>query len=141
MQYRRSSAAHLCYDRCTCAAATSMDIIYLHDLTVDTVIGLWDWERRIRQTLIIDLQLGVDAGAAGASDDIGHTVDYKAVSDRVIAYTAASEFKLIEALAENIARILLSEFAVKWARVRINKQGVVRNVRDVGIIIERGQRN
>ena len=68
-------------------------------------------------------------------------MDYNAVSDRVIAYTAASEFKLIEALAENIARILLSEFAVKWARVRINKQGVVRNVRDVGIIIERGQRN
>jgi len=118
-----------------------MDIIYLHHLTVDTVIGLWDWERQIRQTLVIDLELGVNTGAAGANDDIAHTVDYKAVSDRVIAHTTASEFKLIEALAESIARILLSEFAIEWTRVRINKQGVVRNVRDVGIIIERGQRD
>ena len=117
-----------------------MDIVYLNHLTVDTVIGVWDWERRIRQTLIMDLELGVDASAAGASDDLTDTVDYQAVTDRVIAFTASSEFKLIEALAEHIGRIVLSEFKVQWLRLRINKQGVVRHVRDVGVVIERGDR-
>ena len=117
-----------------------MDIVYLRHLTVDTVIGVWEWERRIRQTLIMDLELGVDTVAAAASDDLTYTVDYKAVSDRIMEFTAASEFKLIEALAENIARILQSEFKVQWLRLRVNKQGVVRHVRDVGVVIERGQR-
>lgn len=118
-----------------------MDIIYLHNLRVDTVIGVWEWERRIRQTLIMDIELGVDIARAGVSDAIEYTVDYQAVTDRIVAFTAASQFKLIEALAENIAQIVLAEFEVSWIRVRVNKQGVVRHVRDVGIIIERGERD
>jgi dihydroneopterin aldolase len=115
-----------------------MDIIFLHDLRVDTVIGVWDWERQIRQTLIMDIELGTDITAAGASDALEDTVDYKAVSDRIIAFTRASEFRLIEALAEGIAQIVMAEFNIGWLRLRINKQGVLRHVRDVGIVIERG---
>jgi 7,8-dihydroneopterin aldolase/epimerase/oxygenase len=118
-----------------------MDVIYLHNLRVETVIGVWDWERRIRQNLLIDIDLGTDVSRAGETDDIADTVDYKAVSDRVISFTAGSEFRLIEALADRIAAIVLEEFDVKWIRVQINKQGVVRHVRDIGVIIERGERD
>ena len=118
-----------------------MDIIYLNQLRVDTVIGVWEWERRIRQTLIMDIQLGADITAAGASDDLADTVDYKAVSDRIMQFTRDSEFKLIEALAEGITATILSEFEVKWIRLGINKQGVLRHVRDVGIVIERGTKD
>lgn len=114
-----------------------MDIIYLNSLRVDALIGVWEWERRIRQTLVLDLELGTDARRAGASDDIADTIDYKAVSDRVIAFTRDSEFKLIEALAEQLARIVLDEFRVDWLRLRITKHGVLRAVREVGIAIER----
>ena len=114
-----------------------MDIIYLQHLSVDTVIGVWEWERRIRQTLILDLELGLDTRQAGATDDLQYTVDYKAVTDRVRDFARVSEFKLIEALAENITRILLAEFPLRWVRLKINKQGVVRHVRDVCVIIER----
>jgi len=116
-----------------------MDIVYLRDLRVDALIGVWDWERRIRQTLVMDLDLGTDTARAGDSDDLTHTIDYKAVSDRIIAFTRASEFKLIEALGEHLARVVLEEFDVSWLRLRINKQGVLRDVRDVGIVIERSR--
>lgn len=116
-----------------------MDIIYLHNLRVDTVIGVWEWERRIRQTLILDLDLGADFERAGASDDIADTVDYKAVCDRVASFVQASEFKLVEALGDRVARIIFDEFDVHWLRLRIAKQGVLRNVRDVGIVIERSR--
>ncbi len=117
-----------------------MDIIYLQHLSVETVIGVWEWERRIRQTLILDIELGLDTRQAGESDDLQFTVDYKAVTDRVRDFVSVSEFKLIEALAENIARILLAEFPVRWVRLKINKRGVLRHVRDVCVIIERGAR-
>lgn len=117
-----------------------MDTIYLRDLRVDTVIGVWDWERRIRQTLIMDIELGCDTSRAGASDDLTDTIDYKAVCDRIMAFTRDSEFQLIEALAEGIASTVMQEFQLPWLRLSINKQGVLRHVRDVGIIIERGSR-
>lgn len=117
-----------------------MDIIYLNDLRVDTVIGVNDWERRIRQTIVLDLELGTNIRRAAASDDLAHTLDYKAVAKRVIAFTEASSFFLVETLAERIAGILLQEFGVPWCRIRLNKQGAVRYVRDVGVVIERGAR-
>lgn len=116
-----------------------MDIIYLHNLRVDTVIGVWEWERRIRQTLILDIELATDFRRAGASDDIADTIDYKAVCDRVTTFTQTSAFKLIEALGDHLARIIFDEFGVQWLRLRITKQGVLRNVRDVGICIERSR--
>lgn len=118
-----------------------MDIIYLHHLKVDTIIGVWEWERRIRQTLILDVDLGTDLTRAGETDAIEDTVDYKAVADRIMAFAHDSEFRLIEALATRLADIVLAEFEVSWVRIRINKQGIVRKVRDIGVVVERGSRD
>ncbi len=118
-----------------------MDIIYLHDLKIDTVIGIFDWERRIRQTITLDLDMGFDISKAAQSDSIDDTLNYKAVAKRLIQFVSDSEFQLVERLAEEVARIIREEFAVRWVRVRLNKQGAVRGARDVGVIIERGQKD
>lgn len=117
-----------------------MDIIFINDLRVDTVIGVWEWERRIRQTLVMHVEMGVDISFAGETDDLSKTVDYKAVNDRVRSFTSKSEFKLVETLAEKISEIILKEFGVRWLKLTISKQGVLDDVKDVGIIIERGVR-
>ena len=117
-----------------------MDIIYISDLRVDTVIGIYDWERRTTQTIILDIEMGADIKKAAAADAIGDTLDYKAVTKRLTAFVRDSEFQLVETLAEGISEILLREFAVPWCRVRLNKRGAVRGVRDVGVIIERGKK-
>ena len=118
-----------------------MDIIYLNDLRIDTVIGVNDWERRIKQTVVLDVELGTDTRRAAAGDRIEDTVDYKAVAKRLIAFVGDSKFFLVETLAERIAGILMDEFKAPWCRLRLNKQGAVRYVRDVGVIIERGTRS
>ncbi|MEX2525231.1 MAG: dihydroneopterin aldolase [Gammaproteobacteria bacterium] len=117
-----------------------MDIVYLNDLRIDTVVGIYDWERRTRQTVIFDIEMGTDIRKAAQSDDIEHTIDYKAVAKRLFSFVGESEFQLVETLAENVAAILLNEFKVPWCRVRLNKKGAVRGVRDVGVVIERGER-
>lgn len=117
-----------------------MDIIFINELRVDTVIGVWEWERRIRQTLVMHVEMGVDISFAGETDDLSKTVDYKAVNDRVRSFTSKSEFKLVETLAEKISEIILKEFGVRWLKLTISKQGVLDDVKDVGIIIERGVR-
>lgn len=118
-----------------------MDIIFLHNLKVDTVIGIFDWERKIRQSVVIDLDMGFDIRKAAASEDIEDTLNYKSVAKRIIAFVEAAEFQLVETLAERIASIVLDEFPVPWIRVRLNKQGAVRGARDVGVIIERGNKD
>ena len=118
-----------------------MDIIYLNNLQVDAVIGIYDWERRTRQRLILDIEIGVDIREAANTDNIDDTLNYKAVAKRVISYVSESRFQLVETLAENVAGIILREFNVPWCRLRLNKQGAVKNVRDVGVIIERGSRD
>jgi dihydroneopterin aldolase len=115
-----------------------MDIVFLHGLRLETVIGLWEWERRIKQTLVIDIDMGTDLKPAGASDSIDDTIDYKSVTKRLLRLADEHSFLLVEALAERIAQILLGEFGLRWVRIRINKKGAVRQVRDVGVIIERG---
>ncbi len=120
--------------------AQSHDIIYLTDLRVETVIGIFDWERRIRQTVSIDLEMAADIRRAAATDSIEDTLNYKAVAKRLIAFVEASQFQLVETLAERIAQIVLEEFNVPWVRVRLNKRGAVRFAQDVGVIIERGNR-
>jgi len=115
-----------------------MDIIYLNDLRIDTVIGIYDWERRIKQTVVLDLEMGADIRQAAASDHIDDTLNYKAVAKRIIGFVEESEYQLVETLAEKVAEIILDEFNVPWVRVRLNKQGAVRGARDVGVIIERG---
>ena len=113
-----------------------MDIIFLTDLRIDTVIGIFDWERRIKQTVIFDLEMAADIRKAAATDSINDTLDYKAVAKRVIQFVEQSEFQL----AEKVAQLILDEFTVPWVRVKLNKTGAIRGARDVGILIERGQR-
>lgn len=116
-----------------------MDIIFLHGLKVDTVIGIWDWERRIRQSVVIDLDMAADIRADAESDDVDDTLNYKLVAKRVQQFVAESEFQLVETLAERVAGIVTDEFGVAWVRVRVNKPGAIRGARDVGVIIERGE--
>ena len=116
------------------------DTIFLHGLKIDTVVGIWDWERKIRQTVIIDLEMSADIAKAAASDSIEDTLDYKGVAKRVQQFVADSSFQLVETLAERIAGIIRDEFDVAWVRVQVHKPGAIRGSRDVGIDIERGER-
>lgn len=116
-----------------------MDIIFLRDLRIDTVIGVYEWERRTRQTVILDIEMGADVAKAAAADSILQTLNYKEVAKRIIAFVEASRFELVETLAEKVTEIILREFNVPWCRLTLNKQGAVRGVRDVGVIIERSQ--
>ena len=117
-----------------------MDIIYLHDLKVDCIIGIWEWERRTTQTLTIHLDMAMDVRRAAASDDIHDTLNYKAVAKSVTGFVRASKFQLVETLTEKIAELIVREFKVPWVRVKLNKKGAVRGASDVGVIIERGVR-
>ena len=117
-----------------------MDIVFLRDLRIETVIGIYDWERHTRQTVILDLEMGTDVARAAASDDIEDALNYKAVAKRLIAFVGESEFMLVETLAERCAQIVREEFGVPWLRLSLNKVGAVSGARDVGVIIERGQR-
>ena len=117
-----------------------MDIIYLHDLKIECVIGIWEWERRIKQTIILDLDMAADIRRAAASDRIEDTLNYKAVSKRLTEFVGHSQFQLVETLAEQVAEILLAEFKLQWVHVRANKKGAVRGAGDVGVIIERGNK-
>ncbi len=117
-----------------------MDIIFLHDLRIETVIGLWEWERKIRQTVAIDLEMAADIRKAAATDSVDDTLNYKLVAKRLQQFVGESSFQLVETLAEKIAGIVVDEFGVAWVRVKVNKPGAIRGARDVGVIIERGTR-
>jgi len=114
-----------------------MDKIFIHALKTEAIIGIFDWERQVRQTVLIDLELGFDIRKAALSDSIDDTLNYKALAKRVLAFVSASQFHLVEALAEHIAMLVLEEFAVVWVSVVLSKPGAVRSSRDVGISIER----
>ena len=118
-----------------------VDTIYLHGLKIETVIGIFDWERNIKQTVIFDLDMAGDVRKAAQSDAIEDTLDYKAVSKRLIDFVSNSEFQLVETLAEKVAEIILTEFGIRWVKLRVNKAGAVRYVGDVGVIIERGSKD
>ena len=116
-----------------------MDIVFIKDLEIETVIGIYDWERKIRQTVGLNLEMGTDIRRAAATDRIEDTLDYKAVAKRLIGFVEKSEFGLVETLAERCAEIVLDEFPVTWLRLRLDKPGAVRGAKSVGIIIERGR--
>ncbi|MEN8166632.1 MAG: dihydroneopterin aldolase [Pseudomonadota bacterium] len=118
-----------------------MDIVFIRDLRMETVIGIYEWEREIKQPVVFDLEMGTDIAKAAASDAIEDTLDYKAVSKRLIEFVEGSEFQLVESLAERCAGIVLKEFKVPWVRLTLNKIGAVSAARDVGVIIERGSRD
>ncbi len=118
-----------------------MDIIFLRALKIETIIGIYDWERKNKQTVILDLDMGTDIRSAAQSDNIEDTLDYKAISDRLIAFVENSRFMLVETMAEQITDILLQEFKIPWVRLQVNKKGAIGGDSDVGIIIERGEKN
>lgn len=116
---------------------SSGDRIFLRGLTVECIIGFIEWERRVKQTVVIDLELPVDCRRAARTDSVADTLDYKKVAKRMIAFVEASEFHLVETLAHRAAMLLLREFGIDWVRISINKPGAIRGSRDVGVTIER----
>lgn len=119
----------------------SSDIVFIRDLKVATVIGVYEWERAVRQTVVLNLEMAADAARAAAGDAIDDALDYKAVAKRLARFVEASEFQLVETLAERCAGIVMEEFGVPWLRLSIAKPGAVRGSREVGVVIERGDRS
>ena len=117
-----------------------MDIVFITDLRIETIIGIYDWERKVKQTISLDLEMGADIRKSAETDAIEDTLNYKAVAKRLIAFVGESEYQLVETLAEKIAAIVLTEFAVPWVKLTVHKPGALRGSRDVGILIERGSR-
>lgn len=117
-----------------------MDTVFINDLRIETVIGIYDWERKIRQTVALDLEMAFDNRIPAASDRIEDTLDYKAVAKRLIGFVEASHFELVETLAERCAELVRNEFGVAWLRLRLAKPGAVTGSAAVGVTIERGQK-
>ena len=115
-----------------------MDIVFINDLRIETIIGIYDWERKVKQTISLDLEMGTDIRKSAETDTIEDTLNYKAVAKRLIAFVGESEYQLVETLAEKIAEIVLQEFNVPHVKLTVRKPGAVRGSRDVGVVIERG---
>jgi dihydroneopterin aldolase len=118
---------------------SNADTIFLTDLRVETVVGIWDWERKIRQTVSIDLEMAADIRRAAETDSIDDTLNYKNVAKRVRQFVGDSEFQLVETMAERIASTILDEFEIPWIVVKVNKPGAIRGARDVGVRIRRSR--
>ena len=118
-----------------------MDILYISQLRVETVIGVYEWERHIRQVVLLDLEIATDVARAAATDNIADALNYKAVAKRVAAFVEGTRFQLVETLAERVAERVLDEFGVPWVRLRVCKEGALRGVKEVGVLIERGRRD
>lgn len=114
-----------------------MDKVFIEALEIECVIGIYDWERKIRQPVVLDIEMDFDNRKPAASDDIADTLDYKAVSKRLIQFVSESEFGLVERLAEHCCAIVLDEFGVSRVRLKLSKIGAVRGAKAVGVIIER----
>ena len=114
-----------------------MDKIFIHALKAEAIIGIYDWERQVRQTVLVDIELSADVRKAGMSDSIHDTLNYKKVAKLVLAMIEGSRFHLVETLAEHIAMLILEEFGVHWVGIVLSKPGAVRSSRDVGVAIER----
>jgi len=115
----------------------AMDKIFIHALKTEAIVGIFDWERQVKQTVIIDLEFSADIAKAALSDSIDDTLNYKRVTKRVLAFVEGSQFHLVETLAEHIAMLMLEEFGVAWVRISLSKPGAIRSSRDVGVVLER----
>jgi dihydroneopterin aldolase len=118
-----------------------MDILYIRNLKVDAVVGIFSWEKRIRQPLHLDLEIALDIRKAAATDDIQYALDYKTVSTRLTQFISQSEWHLIETLAEKIAALLMAEFGVTWLRLTLSKPAALPSADSVGLMIERGDKD
>ncbi|MEO8313773.1 MAG: dihydroneopterin aldolase [Pseudomonadota bacterium] len=113
------------------------DTVFLRGLAIETTIGFFDWERHVKQTVVIDLEIPVDCTRAAVSDSVTDTVDYKSIAKRTITFVSEAQFHLVETLAHNLAMTLLAEYDIAWIRLSLNKPGAIRGSRDVGVSIER----
>lgn len=118
-----------------------MDTVFITDLRIDTIIGIYDWERQVRQTVSLDIEMAHDIAKAAETDDIQYALNYKAVAKRIISFIESSEFLLLESMAEETAKIIRNEFAVPWLKIKLHKPGALRGAQDVGVIIERGNKS
>ncbi len=116
---------------------SNSDVIFLRGLAIECTIGFLEWERKVKQTVVLDLEVPTDCARAAANDDVADTVDYKSMAKRVIAFVSTSEFLLVETLAHRTAMVLLDEFGIEWVRLSLNKPGAIRGSRDVGVRVER----
>jgi 7,8-dihydroneopterin aldolase/epimerase/oxygenase len=114
-----------------------MDTIFVHALKTEAIIGIFDWERQVKQTVIVDVEISADIRKAALSDSIEDTLNYKRVAKRVLAFVEESSFHLVETLAEHIAMLILEDFGSSWVRISLSKPGAVRSSRDVGVTLER----
>jgi dihydroneopterin aldolase len=114
-----------------------MDKIFIHALKSEAIIGIYDWERQVRQTVLVDVEISADIRKAALTDSIEDTLNYKRVAKRVLAFLEGSQFHLVETLAEHLAMLILEEFGVGWVRITLSKPGAVRSSRDVGVALER----
>jgi dihydroneopterin aldolase len=114
-----------------------MDKIFIHALKTEAIVGIFDWERQVKQTVLVDLEFGADIRKAALSDSIDDTLNYKRVAKRVLAFVEGSQFHLVETLAEHVAMLMLEEFGVAWVRISLSKPGALRSSRDVGVVLER----
>lgn len=117
-----------------------MDIVFIRALRIETVIGIYDWEREIKQPVVFDIEMASDVARGAQTDKIEDALDYKAVSKRLKQFVGEARFELVETLAEQCAAIIREEFEVPWLRMTVNKVGAVTNADGVGVIIERGAR-
>lgn len=115
-----------------------MDIVYINDLKIETIIGIYEWEREVKQVVSLDIEMAHDISKAAETDDIQYALNYKAVAKRLISFIEGSEFLLVESMAEQIAHIIQSEFKVPWLKLSVSKPGALRGARNVGVRIERG---
>lgn len=118
-----------------------MDKVFIEALEIECVIGIYDWERTIKQPIVLDIEMAFDNRIPAASDNIEHTLDYKAVSKRLIEFVSASSFGLVETLAERCCEIILNEFAVSHVNLKLSKIGAVRGAKAVGVILQRTRNN
>ena len=117
-----------------------MDIIFLRNLRIEAIIGIFDWERKVKQPVFFDIEMAADIKKAAASDHIDDTLEYKSLSKAVIYFVEKSEFQLVERLAEKVSELIIHDFNVPWLKLTLNKKGALRHADDVGIIIERGSK-
>jgi dihydroneopterin aldolase len=114
-----------------------MNIVYITGLQISTVIGVYDWERLIQQTVVVDLEMSTDNQRAAEDDDLNYTLDYGAIAARVTTFVEASRYQLLESLADAIADLVMNEFGVQQLKLKLGKPGAVKNATDVGVIIQR----
>lgn len=119
----------------------AQDKVFIEALEIETIIGIYDWERNQKQIISLDLEMNADIFRAALTDHIDDTLNYKKVAKRLIGFIEQSEFQLVETLAQRCAEIVLNEFPVTWLRLKVNKPGAVRGSRSVGVIIERSTAN